>query len=249
MNEITLPPRLRGAGLAIGVLSVTLAFAFATSCSCSVGTQKVTIGTKDEVRYSGTATEEQAKALGDSLKTQGYLQDQGVTVVLAKGTDGTTVSFVVQEGAWNNDDHLPTFEQMVRTAAPGIGGLPIKLEFMNSNLEVKKSTLVHPNVMVGSNDEIRYSGTATEADAKALGEALKSVGYLQDRGVTVLLSKGGSGGTVVGFAVKDGAWNDDDTVATFQKIGQSIAPSVGGAPIKVRLLNTRLENQKEIAVS
>ncbi|MGA2185419.1 MAG: hypothetical protein ABSH47_20550 [Bryobacteraceae bacterium] len=250
MNETTLPLRIRGAGLALGVLTATFAFAFTVGCSFnfSVGTKKVTIGTRDEVRYSGTATEEQARALGASLKTQGYLQDQGVTVVLAKGSDGTIVSFVVQDGYWNNDDILPAFEQMVRTAAPAVGGFPIKLQYMNSKLEVKKETVVHPSLTVGANDEIRYSGTATEQEAKALGEALKSVGYLEDRGVTVLLSKG-SGGTVVGFAVQDGAWNDEDTVATFEKIGRSVAPAVGGVPIKVRLLNTRLQKQKEIAVS
>lgn len=51
-----------------GFLTATFAFALATGCS--LGTKKVIVGTKDEVRYSGTATEADAKALGESLKTK-----------------------------------------------------------------------------------------------------------------------------------------------------------------------------------
>ena len=247
MNETTRPRRIRGARLARGVLTATFAFAFTAGCSFSIGTKKVTIGARDEVRYNGTATEAEAKALGESLKAQGYLADKGVTVVLAKGSGGTAVGFVVQEGAWDNDDNYAVFEHMVRTAGPAVGGFPIKLQYMNSKLEVKKDTVVHAYLTVGANDQIGYSGTATEQEAKALVESLKSIGYLKDRGATVLLSKG-SGGTVVGFVVKDGAWNDERIVARYQEIGGSVAPAVGGAPIKVRMLNTLLRKQKEISI-
>jgi hypothetical protein len=248
MNETSLPRRVRGAWLATGILTAAFALACTTGCSFSVGTKKVIIGTKDEVRYSGTATEAEAKALGESLKAQSYLQDQGVTVVLAKGSDGTAVAFVVQDGAWDNDDNYAVFEHMVRTAGPTVGGFPIKLQYMNSKLEVKKEQVVHPYLTVGANDEIGYSGTATEQEAKALGEQLKSIGYLQDHGTTILLTKG-AGGTIVSFVVQDGAWNDADTVAKFEENGKAIAPSVGGPPIKVRMLNTVLRKQKEIPIS
>src|ERR1700686_3707640 len=149
MNESTLLPRIRGARFAMGVMTI-FAFALAAGCSFSVGTKKVTIGAKDEVRYSGTATEAEAKALGESLKTQSYLQDSGVTVVLAKGTDGATIGFVVQEGAWDNEDNYAVFEYMVRTAAPTVGGFPIKLQYLNTKLEVKKEAGVHPYLPGGT---------------------------------------------------------------------------------------------------
>ena len=243
MNKITHPRPVRCVVFA-GALTA-LALAFTAACSLSPGMQKVNIG-KDEVRYTGTATEQEAKALGDSLKTQGYFEDRGTTVVLSKGTGGTIVSFVVRDGYWDKDEVYPAFEQMTRAAAPVVGGFPIKLQYMNTQLDAKRTTEVHPVYLAG-NDEVRYSGTATEQDAKALADSLKTIGYLQNRGVTVLLSKGGSG-TMVGFAVQDGAWNNDETVATFGRIGQAIAPAVGGAPLKVRMLNTKLEKQKEIPI-
>ena len=56
----------------------------------------VTIGTKDEVIYSGLSTEAQATALGNALKTDGYFQDLGVSVLLRKPIGGSTIiSYVV----------------------------------------------------------------------------------------------------------------------------------------------------------
>ena len=43
-----------------------------------LGQNTVTIGTKDEVLYTGTATKDQATALGNALKSAGYLQDRGM---------------------------------------------------------------------------------------------------------------------------------------------------------------------------
>jgi hypothetical protein len=54
---------------------------------------------------------------------------------------------------------------------------------------------------------------------------------------------------MVGFVVKDGAWDDESLVARYTEIGGSVAPSVGGAPIKVRMLNTLLRKQKEIPIA
>ena len=63
--------------------------------------RKVIIGTQDEVFYSGSATKDQATALGNALKGDGYFQDKGVTVLLDKESSGTTISFVVKDGFWN----------------------------------------------------------------------------------------------------------------------------------------------------
>ena len=106
---------------------------------------------------------------------------------------------------------------------------------------------LNPKVQIGSKDEVYYSGSATKQDALTLGGALKTVGFLSDRGVTIFLSKG-AGGTVVSFVVKEGTWNDANSVTTFEEIGRQIAPSVGGFPIKVRLINPKREVKKEVTV-
>ena len=103
----------------------------------------VMIGTKDEVFYSGSATSQDAQALGNALKTIGYFTDRGANVFVAKGTDGTIVSFVVTDGTWNNPAMVANFEKIVRQEAPTVGGLPITLRLVNTSLTVEKSEVLN----------------------------------------------------------------------------------------------------------
>lgn len=102
---------------------------------------KAIIGTKDEIYYFGSATIEEARALGQALKTAGYLSDRGVGVLLTKG-DGTVISFVVQDGAWENAQTVTAFETLARRSASAVGGLPVKLRLLNAALETKKEVTV-----------------------------------------------------------------------------------------------------------
>lgn len=103
-------------------------------------------------------------------------------------------------------------------------------------------------IIVGSRDEIYYSGSATKQDAQALGEVLKTASYFQDRGVVVLLAKD-KDGAMLSFVVKDGIWDQPQMVAGYQQFGRLLAPSVGGFPIKVRLVNSAHAVKKELTIS
>lgn len=102
---------------------------------------KVLFG-NDEVIYSGTATQDEATALGNALKSICYLQDLGVTVRLDKGTSGTTISFVVTDGAWSKPEIVSVFEGIAKQVAPAVGGLPVQLRLLNSNSVVEESSTV-----------------------------------------------------------------------------------------------------------
>lgn len=95
---------------------------------------------------------------------------------------------------------------------------------------------------------VNYSGTATEQDARSLGNALKEIGYFDGkRPVDVLLSKG-EGGTAISFIVNQGVWNDAETVENFRTITAALAPSVGGLPVTLRLMDEHLNTEKEVRV-
>jgi len=98
---------------------------------------KVTFG-NDHIYYLGLATQAQAQALGQVLKTDGFFVDKGFDVFLSKQSDGTSLAFVVADGAWDDPAMVASFEKIARDAAPAVGGLPIHLHMVNSTLEVKK---------------------------------------------------------------------------------------------------------------
>jgi hypothetical protein len=96
----------------------------------------------------------------------------------------------------------------------------------------------HKVVIIGTKDQVIYSGLATKANAMALGNALKSDEYFQDRGSSVLLNKG-FGSTTISFGVQDGVWNQAGMLSSFEELTREIAPTVGGLPIQVRVVDSR----------
>ena len=206
---------------------------------------RVRIGTHDEVYYLHAATPEEARALGEALRATGFLNDRGTTVLLSKGTDGTMVSFVLNDGGWDHPGTVYAFEEIGRRVAGSIGGFPIKVRLIDSHRVLHKEVTVGKET-IGTRDAVYYFGTATGAQAKAVGEALRGAGFLRDLGSTVVLSKGDT--TELSFVVNDGVWERPDAVAGFERLARQVAPAAGGLPIQIRLLNGEMAPQKTVSV-
>jgi hypothetical protein len=205
----------------------------------------VTIGTRDKVYYSHGAAEESAIALGHALQATGFFNDRGTSVLLTGSKTGQVLSFVLNEGAWDNPNTVASFEEIARRVATSIGGFPVQVRLVDASWSVKKTVHVG-KVIIGARDAIYYVGSAPESDATALGEALRSAGYLGDLGVTVLVSEGD--GTAIGFVVGNGVWDRPDAIAGFTALARRVAPSVGGLPVRVRLLSAEMETKREMVV-
>jgi hypothetical protein len=232
--------------LAIGLSLLATIVLWALHPSKRPATPKVIVGNKDEVYYYHAATAEDAQALGQALTGIGFLNGRGTTVLLSKGTAGTIVSFVLNDGGWNHPQTVYSFEEIGRRIAPAVGGFPITVRLIDSARTLHKELAVG-KVVAGARDEIYYFGSATEADAAALGRALQTAGYLTDRGASVVLSKGD--GTAVSFVLDDGAWNRSEVAAGFERLVRQVAGTAGGLPVQVRLLNSKMEPKKEWAVN
>jgi hypothetical protein len=206
---------------------------------------KLTIGTKDEVYYSHTATREDAAELGRALQKVGYFRDQGAAVLFSRNKGGSVLSFVLQDGIWNNTAAVASFEEIGRRIAPAAGGFPLELRLVDTGWTVQK-TVQLGKIRVGAHDEIYYFGSASESDAEALGSALRDADYLKDRGVTVSLSKDVV--TSLSFVVSPGVWLQPEAVARFQELARRIAPSIGGLPLQLRLLSPDMEIQHQSEV-
>ncbi len=130
---------------AFGVAVVTLAVVFVALLAVLmvVNPGTVTIGTMDRVHYSGTATKDQAIALGNALKADGFFQNRGARVRLHKGSKGTAISFVVSDGTWNDPKMVSGFEVVTRDVASTVGGLPIDMRLVNTWLTVEKEEMIN----------------------------------------------------------------------------------------------------------
>lgn len=124
--------------------------------------------------------------------------------------------------------------------------------------ELTQALLVGNSITVGQDDKVVYSGLATKADAEKLGNALVKAKYFARAGGAALLSKDSTGFTVSILTGQqdqskpgDGSqpvplsgdrlvpfpWDDPGYLAKVQNTGAMIAPSIGGPPIKIALLN------------
>lgn len=206
---------------------------------------RVVIGTKDEVYYSGGATMRDAMVLGRALQNTGFFNGRGSSVLLSKQKGVSVVSFVLNDGGWDHANTIAGFEEIGRRIAISVGGFPIEIHLVDSAWAVRKAVVVGKTV-VGAKDVVYYLGTATERDARALGQALHDAKYFEDLGVAVVVSRGD--GTALGFVVDDSVWDRPEAVAAFQNLARQVAPSIGGLPLQLRLLNAEMETRKEVAV-
>jgi len=230
----------------------------------------VTVAANDRVIYSGQATRAEAESLAHALVEAGYFRNPNVAALLSKDTSGTTVSILTGERdaakpgdgskpiilsdkrlvpfPWDDPDYLAKVQNTGVAIAPSVGGPPIEIALLNQGGMVEKVVEVNTRkVTIGTNDSVWYSGTATLQDAEALGKALQENGFFRDKGLRVYLSEGIDGADI-SFMVKDGAWNDPKISAAFQGIGRKVTKSVSDRPVRVHLIDSKLERKKDLPV-
>ena len=237
----------KAAGYVIGVLLLASIVAATVQLAMRPRTQlnRAAVGRKDEVYFLHSATREEAQALGRALQSIGFLNDRGTTVLLSKGTAGTLVSFVLSEGGWDHPETIYSFEEIGRRIANVVGGFPIKVRLIDARRVLHRELNVG-NAAIGARDVVYYYGSAEEDEARRLGQTLRNLGFLQDAGSAVVLSRDGT--TDLCFVVADGVWDRVDAVAGFERLARAAAASVGGLPVRLRLLNEAMEPKKTVDV-
>ena len=209
----------------------------------SHGPSKVILETKDEVYFTHSATKEDAEALGAALELTGFFNGRGATVQLSKGTSGTIISFVLNPGGWDHPMTVLSFEEIARRCANSVGGFPVHVRLCDAAWGVRKEVIVG-RVDAGGKDEIFYYGSATDAEAAAVGRALQQAGYLTGAGASVTLTK--DNGAAIGFVLGNGAWDQPGTVTGFEALARRAAKTLGVAAIELRLLSPQMEVEKDI---
>jgi hypothetical protein len=103
-------------------------------------------------------------------------------------------------------------------------------------------------VRFSGGDGVFYEGSATKAEAQALGQRLQSKGFFQRRGVNVILTRHDDDGTTLALVVGNEAWNNTVKVSGFEAIVRDVAPTIVGLPIDMHLVNSQLQLKKDEVV-
>jgi hypothetical protein len=199
----------------------------------------------DNVYYSGSATREAAKALGEKLKEIGFFTNRGVNAILWRGASGAVVSFVCKTGIWDSRDVVLQYEDLGRRIAPSVGGFPMTVRMLDNHGKARRDIGVGLFV-VGTNDLIYYFGKATATDARAFSELLKANQFFVNSGATALVSR--EEGLTISYVANEKAWTQPQYSAVFQLVTRQAALAMGGLPVTLRFLNQSMKTQKELLI-
>jgi len=210
----------------------------------------ITVGKKDSVIYSGKATREEATALSQALQNNGFFGDRGAQVLLTKGDGGTVISFSVNGSRWEDPSFLAAIQSFGLQVADAVGGTPLRIELRDGERQVRKSIAIEGHrITIGENgatDVIEYSGTATQAEAQAVGETLREKGFFNGHGGLAIVAKG-SDGAIVSLLVKEGVWDNPRFVPLIDALGKLLTKVVG-SPLRIRLLDSSRRIKKEVTI-
>jgi rhomboid protease GluP len=221
--------------------------------------QRVTVGKNDSVIYDKSVTKAEAASLAQALTTVGYFKNPDVIAFLSSDSDGKVLSIPTWTHGSTKSDDLndkgnalpwddPAFLAGMREAgviaAPSVGGPPLKVRVLDDEGDVEKELRITERVVtIGKLDSVWYSGAATAQDAQALGAAMQSAGFFEDKGGRAILSRSGAS-TDVSLLVREGIWDDPSMAGTIRDLGHSAAKALGGGPIQLHLLDGKLQEKK-----
>lgn len=131
--------RAIGVGFLCGVFIMAVIFGIAYAVTINEYGTQVKLNDNDEVYYSGEATEEDARFLGDILTEYEYFGSaDGATVRIAASKGHYTISFVLVEG-WEETGVIWLFRQIGGDLADARFGRPLTIDLCNEYLESQRS--------------------------------------------------------------------------------------------------------------
>ena len=96
-----------------------------------------------------------------------------------------------------------------------------------------------PHVSFGADQTVFFEKGATEADARALGQALQALGFFDGKSGKDVYLEGEGAGVSVGFILpKEGAWDEPGMIQGFEQLrGELQQDAFAGRHVSIRLCN------------
>lgn len=120
------------------ILAVLAAGLLVAGCGPSLG-KAYKVSDKENVRYAGTATEDEAKRIADTLREAGYFDNSQTKDVILRKEEGkvATLDFVVGEG-WDKAEIIQAFKLMGSEISNRISTKPLTVRLVDPKLKVLK---------------------------------------------------------------------------------------------------------------
>lgn len=215
---------------------------------------RVAVTDKEEVYYKNVSRDD-ANQLGQVLMDLKWFDgNTPKTVQLSRRDNCYIISFVVQDGIWNNADAVEGLRLLgLQLSARLYEGQPIEVRLCDQHLKVMKTLRLDKDTLgkrleYSPREEIFYK-EVTEEDARKLGDVLKQLGRFDGEHDQTLLVARDAEGVKISFVVGEGVWNDDEVVQDAKNLGRLIRLQVfQDWPLEIRLTNERLALKKKIPI-
>lgn len=232
------------------ILRPILLLLFLLCIACGYGS-KVDVTDVEQVYYKGTATEEQARAVGETLTKAGFFDgERARSVQLLQEGDETVLRFVVKDGYWEDQSAVDSFAELAYKVSQQVfEGKEITVHLCDNTFKTKNSfpmsTTPKPSVSISENEDIFYLGQATEEQALAVGKTLTKEGLLTGKNRASIQLEIKDDQITLRYVMKDGLWENPEMVETFANLSYEVSQQVfEGKPIQVELADNSWAPQK-----
>lgn len=210
--------------------------------------RKVQVSENEEIFYQGAATEEQAKAVGESLTQHGLLNGSNpASIQLDIEGEKTILRFVVKEGLWEDEMMVESFgDTAYKVSQEVFEGKEITVELCDDHFNSKNSFPMAevPVMRFGPDESIIYQKKLGQEKAAAVGEVLKSIGYFSgDNTATVQLREFNDGYQVM-FVVQDGFWDKEELYPQWESLREQLSAALEGKPVTLDLCDDSFTSHK-----
>lgn len=192
---------------------------------------------RGELYYQNPVTQDEAKRVGEYLKTIGYFSgNKATSAQLVHDQQHYGIRFVIDPGQKDNLLGNMSYAVIGREIARQLpGGGPLQVTLTDSRLNSLKVLPNYDKRLFGKG-ELHYSDEMTSEEVEGIGRFLSESGYFNDdKSVAVYIGKTGEDYDMR-FVVDPSRAAEAEIKDAFSQLGQMIAAQVlGGKPVVVNL--------------
>jgi hypothetical protein len=214
---------------------------------------KVKISDQLEVYYSGEATKEEAKALGDFLEENEMVNtEENTTVKLNKEDEEYEVRLAYDEEKYeeNKEGYLFTFSKYPSQISKNVfDGETTSLILTDDKFEDVEVVQPMKKARINQKSNVFYKGNISEGEARKLGEYLLQIKYFNDESVKDVILSQNRGEYLVRFIIDRNRYKENKEAAykDFQVYQHIISLyAFGGQKANIILTDTKFKDIDKI---